>query len=254
MKKTKITAILDAMQELFGDYPTTELNYETPFQCLVAVMLSAQTTDKQVNKVTATLFEQVQAPQDVIDMWLEKFSEAIRSIGLWKGKAKNIVRTSEMLLTLSEQLLLSWDCHVVSLHSTPRNDDSLSWDTLVYHNSLEVYKNCGYVIPDTIEEMIKLPGVGIKTAKVVLYVLYRQHWVAVDTHVHRVMNRLGVVTTKTPEQTSKQLETIIPDNYKDIAHHTIIYFGRYLCTARKPKCKQCPLIDICVWYSQHKWV
>jgi endonuclease-3 len=94
--------------------------------------------------------------------------------------------------------------------------------------------------------------VGEKTAKVVLYVLYKQRRVAVDTHVHRVMNRLAVVDTKTPEQTSKLLEDIIPDNYKDIAHHTIIYFGRYLCIARKPQCERCPLTRMCKWYKENR--
>jgi len=93
-----------------------------------------------------------------------------------------------------------------------------------YESSSAMYASFGYIIPESIEELVELPGVGIKTAKVVLYVLYGQRHVAVDTHVHRVMNRLGVVTTNSPEQTSKQLETIIPDSYKDIAHKTIIYF------------------------------
>ena len=121
--------------------------------------------------------------------------------------------------------------------------------SLVYGNGDDIFLEHGYWIPDTIEEMVKLPGVGIKTAKVVLYVLYKQRWVAVDTHVHRVMNRLWIVHTKTPEQSSKALEKIIPDEYKDIAHHVIIYFGRYLCKARKPECERCPLTDVCGWYD-----
>lgn len=119
-----------------------------------------------------------------------------------------------------------------------------------YESPAAIYKSFGYIIPDSIEEIIKLPGVGIKTAKVVLYVLYGQRYVAVDTHVHRVMNRLGVVDTKSPDQTSKQLETIIPDTYKDIAHKTIIYFGRYLCTAKNPKCLTCPLQKICPYFKE----
>jgi endonuclease-3 len=90
--------------------------------------------------------------------------------------------------------------------------------------------------------------VGEKTAKVVLQVLYGQKWIAVDTHVHRVMNRLGIVRTKTPEQSSKRLEQRIPDEYKDMAHRSIIYFGRYLCTARSPQCERCPLIDLCNYH------
>ena len=246
MNTKKITQILDVMDDLFGDYPTTELNYETPFQCLIAVMMSAQTTDKQVNKVTEHLFKVVQWPEDVVKMWVKEFGQAIRTIGLWKGKAKNIVATAGMLLEKWNDLKET----TLSPSSTSplvRGDNSL-----VYESMVDVYEKHGYVIPDTIDEMVKLPGVWIKTAKVVLYVLYRQRWVAVDTHVHRVMNRLDVVHTKTPEQTSKQLENIIPDEYKDIAHHTIIYFGRYLCIARKPQCERCPFTKICGWYRENK--
>lgn len=97
--------------------------------------------------------------------------------------------------------------------------------------------------------MMKLPGVGIKTAKVVLSVLYGQRWIAVDTHVHRVMHRLGIVKGKTPEATSKELETTIPDHYKQQAHRLIIYFGRYLCKSQRPECDRCPLVKRCVWYQ-----
>lgn len=227
------------MNTLFGDYPLTELNYETPFQCLIAVMMSAQTTDKQVNKVTDVLFQQVQGPEDVVAMWLEQFGQAIKTIGLWKGKARNIVETAKLLMRESKQ--------------TPRSSGTplvRGIDPSIYKDAGDVLQHRWYTIPDTIDEMVKLPGVGVKTAKVVLYVLYRQRWVAVDTHVHRVMNRLWVVTTKTPDQTSKLLETIIPDSYKDIAHHTIIYFGRYLCIARKPKCDACPLTRMCPAYKE----
>jgi endonuclease III len=121
-----------------------------------------------------------------------------------------------------------------------------------YTDAQALYDDRWYRIPDTIEEITKLPGVGIKTAKVVLYILYGQRRVAVDTHVHRVMNRLGIVTTNTPEQTSVLLETIIPDERKDVAHRVIIYFGRYWCTAKKPNCVACKLKDVCPRYQQHK--
>jgi len=239
MTTRRIKTILDRMQELFGDYPTTELNYETPFQCLIAVMMSAQTTDKQVNVVSASLFKKIKWPQDVVDMWLEVFAQQIKTIWLWKWKAKNIYTTSQRLLELS------WDSSTWVSRSTFPNE-------YVYRDSKDVFAHHGYIIPDTIEEMVKLLWVGEKTAKVVLYVLYKQRRVAVDTHVHRVMNRLAVVDTKTPLQTSKLLEDIIPDSYKDIAHHTIIYFWRYLCIARKPQCERCPLTRMCRWYKENK--
>ena len=243
------------MNKLFGEYPLTELNYETPFQCLIAVVMSAQTTDKQVNKVTASLFQAIQWPQDVLDMWWETFSQKIKTIGLWKGKARNIFETSKVLLGSKDVL---WKKTSDSRLQTTEKGSNSSWwgrernDERVYKSSDEVFETRWYTIPDTIQEMVKLPGVWIKTAKVVLYVLYRQRWVAVDTHVHRVMNRLWVVNTKMPEQTSNQLETIIPDSYKDIAHHTIIYFGRYLCIARKPKCNECPLTRMCPYFKELK--
>ena len=124
----------------------------------------------------------------------------------------------------------------------------------VFADQEQVLKEFGYIIPDTIEQMTTLPGVGIKTAKVVLYLLYRQRWVAVDTHVHRVMNRLGVVDTKQPNKTSELLENIIPNEYKDMAHKVIIYFGRYLCKAKKPECERCPLVDRCRWYAEQQAV
>ena len=239
MNDKKITDILDEMNRLFGEYPSTELNYETPFQCLIAVMMSAQTTDVQVNKVTDHLFKVITWPEDIVKMWEKELGKAIRTIGLWKGKTKNIYATAKLLVEKGSKKpsppapLPMWE----------------GGSPLVYESSEEVVKYRWYYIPDTIDEMVTLPGVGIKTAKVVLYVLYGQRWVAVDTHVHRVMNRLDVVHTKTPEQTSKQLEKIIPDEYKDIAHRTIIYFGRYLCKARKPECERCPLTKLCGRYK-----
>lgn len=167
-----------------------------------------------------------------------------------RGKAKNIFKTTQILIEKTVLLCENLPSPPAPLPNTPRSSSlGEGSNQLVYGSSDDVLSQYGYMIPDTIEEMVKLPGVGIKTAKVVLYVLYKQRWVAVDTHVHRVMNRLGVVHTKTPEQTSKQLEKIIPDDYKDIAHHVIIYFGRYLCKAKKPECERCPLTSVCEWYK-----
>ena len=206
--------------------------------------MSAQTTDKQVNVVTDTLFHIVKWPQDVLDMWLKKFWIMINTVWLRRWKAKNIYATSMILIEQSKKIDTKY------MKSKSLLDEDI--DERVYTNQEEVFAHHGYIIPDYIDEMVKLPWVGEKTAKVVLYVLYKQRWVAVDTHVHRVMNRLGVVGTKTPEQTSKLLETRIPDSYKDIAHHTIIYFWRYLCIARKPKCEECPLTRMCTVYKDFK--
>ncbi len=234
---------------MFGDFPITELFYETPFQLLIAVMMSAQTTDKQVNKVTEILFKKIKNPADVLEMWWEELGKQISSIGLWRGKAKNILMTAELLV---EKMGLFYEDSLSSvkneIHIVQKSEKNSS---RVYKDSEEIVKHHGYYIPDTIEEMLKLPGVWIKTAKVVLYVLYKQRRVAVDTHVHRVMNRLWIVSTQYPEKTSEQLEKIIPDTYKDVAHHVIIYFWRYLCKAKNPECERCPLKKECVWIKKN---
>lgn len=121
-----------------------------------------------------------------------------------------------------------------------------------FSSAEDVFQEYGYRIPDTLETLTTLPGVGIKTAKVVLATLYGQQWIAVDTHVHRVVNRLGIVKTAMPEQTTNQLETIIPNSYKDVAHRVLIYFGRYHCTARNPKCGTCPFQQRCPRYNNEQ--
>ena len=231
---------LDQMHELFKDFPVTELNYSTPFQCLIAVMMSAQTTDIQVNKVTDELYKKIKNPWDILKMWDKALWEHIRTVGLWTSKKKNIMATAKILQerTTTLQDAYSWN------HFLEEED-------LVCIDSEDILQKWWYYLPDTIEWMLELPWVGVKTAKVVLYVLYRQRRVAVDTHVHRVMNRLWFIQTKTPDQSSKKLEILIPDEYKDIAHHSIIYFGRYLCKAKKPECHRCPLQQHCKWYKEN---
>lgn len=275
MQKWAITDILDTMHEMYKDFPVTELNYYTPFQCLIAVMMSAQTTDVQVNKVTDALFQKIKSPVDVLAMWEEELGEHIRTVWLWTAKKKNIYQTAKILVTMSQKQKEEKRSKRIDDHCTLQPSTSSGWQTheechpersvakskgvtkthhevdLVCKDSQEVLERFGYYIPDTIYEIMELPGVGIKTAKVVLYVLYRQRRVAVDTHVHRVMNRLGVVDTKFPDQSSVELETIIPDEYKDIAHHSIIYFGRYHCKAKKPNCSECPLQKWCIWYQKN---
>lgn len=215
---TKITKTISPKQinnqihvihELFPSNKS-ELDRETPFQLLVAVMLSAQSTDKQVNKATAKFFDKIRNPQDVLDWWFENLENGVRSIWLYISKAKNVYKTSQILV--------------------------------------EEYWS---QISDKMEELIKLPWVGEKTAKVVLYNLYDQRWVAVDTHIHRVANRLGRVNTKTPLQTSKLLEEYISDENKVNAHQCLVLFGRYHCIARKPKCETCPLMNECRRYKEN---
>ncbi len=208
MKKENIAFIFETLGKLYPD-AQTELNYSTDFQLLLSVIMSAQTTDKQVNKVTDVLYKTVKWPKDILDMWLESFTDAISSVNYYKTKAKNIFETAKIL-----------------------------------------NENKDFLVAD-IDVLQKLPGVWVKTAKVVSYVLFGTKVIAADTHVHRVSNRLWLVDTKAPEKTSEMLEKKVEDKYKEIAHHGLILFGRYHCLARKPKCDTCPFKDICKFYKKN---
>lgn len=205
MNKSNISFVFETLNLLYPN-STTELNYSTDFQLLVAVILSAQTTDKQVNKVTSKLFEIVSVPNDVLLLWNKKLEKMISSVNFFRNKAKHIYETSSILS-----------------------------------------KNPEILAPDLIN-LQKLPWVWEKTAKVVAHVLFWMNVVAVDTHVHRVCNRLWIVSTKKPLETSKLLEKVIPNSYKGMAHHGLILFWRYHCKARKPMCSTCPFVDICKRY------
>lgn len=231
MKKSDLAWVFDILGVLYPD-ATTELHYSTPFQLLIAVIMSAQATDKQVNKVTLGLFQQITSPQDVLSMGYDGYEQAIKSIGLYKSKAKNIWKLSNLLLSSDYTISMQDQLHDVLINV--------------------IYKKHGYIIPRRIADLMLLPGVWEKTAKVVAHVLYQDAVIAVDTHVHRVCNRLGIVTTTQPLQTSKLLETVIPDHYKRIAHHCLILFGRYHCIARKPKCETCPVSKVCRYYKKLK--
>lgn len=247
--KKKISYVLWVMDELFKDYPLTELNYKTPFQLLIAVILSAQTTDKQVNKVTSSFFDVVETPQDIIPLWELGVKDYIKTVWLHRSKTKNIVKTATILSDATEEKRKEW------WKFSWKASSSIRANQFQYDNAEQLFNDRWYYVPDTIEWMQELAWVWIKTAKVVLYILYGQRRVAVDTHVHRVMNRLWIVKTKTPEQSSKLLEKIIPDDLKDVAHRVIIYFGRYLCLARNPQCERCPLTDICLEYRKiNRWL
>ncbi|MDD2891405.1 MAG: endonuclease III [Candidatus Gracilibacteria bacterium] len=201
--KSQISHILTEIARMYPDI-RTELDYETPFQFLIAVILSAQTTDKQVNKTTPPLFTLVREPEDIGNLSLAEVERFVSSVNFYKNKAKFIRQSGEKLV-----------------------------------------HEFGGIIPNDLKKIQSLPGVGVKTAKVVLAVLYDAPYVGVDTHVHRVMNRIGIVKTKTPEETDRVLEKKLTHEQKLIIHHPLVLFGRYHCMARKPKCESCPIREMC---------
>lgn len=184
--------------------PTTELIYNSTFELLIAVMLSAQATDVSVNKATGPLFKKANTPKKILKLGVEKLKGYIKTIGLYNSKAENVIKTCQILI-----------------------DE---------HNS---------EVPDTRQALEKLPGVGRKTANVVLNTAFGQPTIAVDTHIFRVSNRLDLAPGKTPLEVEKGLEKVIPDEFKLDAHHWLILHGRYTCVARKPKCGSCLIEDLC---------
>jgi endonuclease-3 len=184
--------------------PKTELEYENSYTLLVAVVLSAQATDVGVNKATRRLFEIVKTPQDMVNLGETKLIEFIKTIGLYRNKAKNVI-------ALSQRLVEDFD------GSVPNNRDDLE----------------------------TLPGVGRKTANVVMNVAFGEPTIAVDTHIFRVSNRTGLAPGKTPLDVEQNLEMNVPKAYRLHAHHWLILHGRYICKARKPDCPVCPVSEIC---------
>nr|WP_209998683.1 endonuclease III [Phyllobacterium sp. 1468] len=184
--------------------PRGELEHINPFTLLVAVVLSAQATDAGVNKATRALFKVADTPEKMLALGEAKVGDYIRTIGLWRNKAKNVISLSEALID-----------------------------------------RYGSVVPDDRDELIKLPGVGRKTANVVLNMAFGQSTMAVDTHIFRIGNRLGLAPGKTPEEVEARLMKVIPSEYLYHAHHWLILHGRYICKARKPECPSCVIADIC---------
>ncbi len=228
----KVEITLSILQKMYPD-PETELHYSTPFQLVMSVLMSAQTTDKQVNKVTAPLYTTIKWPQDILDMWQDKLTQAIAWVNYYKTKAKNLYTTAQFLTDPEQQQIII--------------------DSLTLESAKQVVSDYGYALPDTISWLTQLAWVGEKTAKVVWSILFGIAAVAVDTHVHRVSNRIWLTRTKTPSITSSRLEKILPDSVKAEAHHWLILFGRYHCLARSPKCQTCPLQEICNFYQKtHK--
>lgn len=189
--------------------PTTELNYASPFELLVAVILSAQATDVGVNKATAKLFPVANTPQQVLCLGLEGLKSHIRTIGLFNAKAENIIKTCRILI-----------------------------------------ERHGGEVPADREALEALPGVGRKTANVVLNTAFGQPTIAVDTHIFRVSNRTGLAPGKTPLAVEKKLLQVVPTQYRLDAHHWLILHGRYTCKARKPNCPECIVRDLCGFDSK----
>lgn len=189
----------------------TELNYSNPFELLIAVILSAQCTDKRVNMITPALFKAYPQPEDMAKATAEEIFEYIKSVSYPNNKAKHLAGMARMLV----------------------NDFNSE-------------------VPDNLDDLVKLPGVGRKTANVIQSVVFNKAAMAVDTHVFRVSNRIGLTTnSKTPLATEKELIKHIPENIIPTAHHWLILHGRYVCTARNPKCNNCGLTDVCKYYKQN---
>ena len=207
MKKSDIEAIFNTFL-LNNPHPTTELVYKSHFELLIAVVLSAQSTDKQVNKITTILYKVANTPEAILKLGEPLLEEYIKSIGLYKTKARNIYGLCQELVT-------------------KYNSD----------------------VPSTFDELVLLPGVGRKTANVILNTLFGQNTIAVDTHIFRVSNRLGLAVGATPLAVEIGLNKVIPDKFKLNAHHWLILHGRYTCTARKPLCSSCNIGQYCKYYN-----
>ena len=189
--------------------PQTELVYDSPFELLVAVILSAQATDVSVNKATAKLFPVAHTPQAMLELGVEGLKPYIRTIGLYNSKAENIIKTCRILV-----------------------DE---------HNG---------EVPRGRAQLEALPGVGRKTANVVLNTAFGEPTIAVDTHIFRVSNRTGIAPGKTPLEVETRLLRLVPDEFKKDAHHWLILHGRYVCKARKPLCPECPIEEWCEYRNK----
>ena len=192
-------------------HPTTELEYVTPFELLVAVILSAQATDKSVNAATRKLFPVARTPEAIAKLGVDGLAKYIRTIGLWKGKAKNVIATASA---------------IAGEH--------------------------GGVVPSNREQLEKLPGVGRKTANVVLNTIFGEPTIAVDTHIFRVANRTRIAPGRTPREVEDALNKFTPGEFAHDAHHWLILHGRYVCKALKPECARCLVNDLCEYPLRRK--
>ena len=191
--------------------PTTELEHETPFELLVSVILSAQATDKSVNIATGALYRKANTPAKILALGTAGLEQYIKTIGLYRGKAKNVIETCRLLL-----------------------------------------EKHGGEVPRSREALEALPGVGRKTANVVLNVAFGEPTIAVDTHIFRVSNRTGLAPGKDPLEVELRLNKFVPEEFRLHAHHWLILHGRYVCIARKPKCPECIIRDLCEYRDKTK--
>ena len=203
LSKDKVILLFERFKEK-NPKPTTELIAPNNYTLLVSVVLSAQATDKSVNKATESLYKKVDTPEKMLELGEEGLIEYIKSIGLYRAKAKNVIALSKLLV-----------------------------------------ENFNSSLPRTREDLMSLPGVGRKTANVILNVVYGEKTMPVDTHLLRISPRIGLSFGTNPETIEQDLLKIIPDEYMEHAHHWLILHGRYICTARNPKCEDCPIKDIC---------
>ncbi len=208
MRRERVAELFRRLRDL-DPHPTTELAYKTPFELLIAVMLSAQSTDVGVNKATRKLFPVAHTPQAMLDLGEEKLKTYIATIGLYNAKAKNILATCRAL---------------IARH--------------------------GGKVPRTREALEALPGVGRKTANVVLNTAFGEPTIAVDTHIFRVANRTGLARGDTVRAVEDTLLKVVPPEFRKDAHHWLILHGRYVCKARKPLCPMCVIRDLCTY--RHK--
>jgi endonuclease-3 len=203
VNQQKRTAIYSKLRD--GDpHPDTELHYNTPFELLIAVILSAQATDISVNKAIDKLYPIANTPESIYALGVKGLTPFIKTIGLYNSKAENIIKTCRILIDEHDG-------------DVPRTRDALE----------------------------RLPGVGRKTANVVLNTAFGEATIAVDTHIFRVSNRTGIAPGKTPLEVERRLVRLTPDEFKKDAHHWLILHGRYICKARKPLCAECPIIEWC---------
>ena len=210
MNARRVRAIFERLRKL-NPHPKTELEYSTPFELLVAVILSAQATDKSVNLATRKLFAVANTPEAILALGVDGLSAYVKSIGLYQGKAKNIVATCRRLL-----------------------------------------EEHGGRVPKDREALEALPGVGRKTANVILNTAFGEPTIAVDTHVFRVANRIGLAASDKLREVEEQLLEQVPAEFLHDAHHWLILHGRYVCKATKPDCPQCPIADLCEFRDKTK--
>ncbi len=212
MNKSKRIKILETLKNN-NPNPTTELQYSSSFELLVAVILSAQATDVGVNKATKKLYAVANTPESILKLGLKGLKKYIKTIGLYNAKAENIIKTCQILI---EQ-----------------------------HHSQ---------VPDDRESLEVLAGVGRKTANVILNTAFGHPTIAVDTHIFRISNRTGIAPGKNVIEVEKKLLKFIPDEFKQDAHHWLILHGRYTCIARKPKCCECIIRDLCEWRDKKLYI